>query len=30
MNANELNNGVYFVRIQMNNEIITKKVLVNR
>lgn len=30
MNSNELNNGVYFIRIQMNNEIITKKVMITK
>ena len=28
--VNELNNGVYFVKIQMNNQVVTKKILVTK
>lgn len=30
MNVSELNKGVYFVKIQMNNEVITKKIMVTK
>ncbi len=28
--VNELNNGVYFVKIQMNNQVVTKKIMVTK
>lgn len=30
MDVNELNNGVYIVKIQMNNEVVTKKIMVTK
>ncbi len=30
MDANDLDNGVYFIRMQLNNEVVTKKIMVSK
>ena len=30
MNVSDLNEGIYFVKLQMNNQIITKKIMINK